>query len=274
MLRRYWKFAIFVVVVLAIVFWFIGTSEAFKNCLKERKTSDAYKAIYASPSVIARTIKRVDLNRVCAGDFADKDNGAITAVFTVLLTIVTGGLVWIGHRQIETSRAQLRAYVLTSRTVVTNLVHGTTEMPEAQVTIKNSGQTPAHNVISVNRFAIDKYPSPPTLNLIISDREFSNPALSREVLGPGDTSISVVSAGRLLTAPEKASLASGTGIVYVYGEIRYRDAFGRKQSTKYRYMMGGRLVFVASRWPDANKAMRRLKGVPGTIGSGAFARRR
>src|ERR1700739_2633895 len=121
MLRRYWKFATFVVAILALVFLFVGASEAFKNCIKERKARDAYKTLYESPSLILRAIKRVDLNRVCAGDFADKDNGPITAVFTVLLTIVTGGLVWIGHQQIATSRVQLRAYVFVSTAVVTNV---------------------------------------------------------------------------------------------------------------------------------------------------------
>jgi hypothetical protein len=240
MLRRYWKFAIFVVAVLALVFLFVGTSDAFKECIKERKTSDAYKTLYESPSLILRAIKRVDLNRACAGYFADKDNGAITAVFTVVLTIVTGGLVWIGHQQIATSRAQLRAYVLTSKSVVTNFVSGGTERPEAQVTIKNSGQTPAYNVVNVGGFAIDKYPPPPTLDLIISDDDFAAPGRTREVLGPGDTSISVVSLNRPpLTAPEIASLTTGTSIIYVFGEIRYRDAFGREQWTKYRFMMGG-----------------------------------
>jgi len=238
LLRRYWKFASFVVAVLALVFWFVGTSEAFKHCINERKTGDAYKALYESPSVIIRAIKRLDLNRVCAGDFSDKNNGAITALSTVLLTLVTGGLVWIGHQQIATSRAQLRAYVFVSMGVVTNVVHGT-GMPEAQVTIRNSGQTPAHDVIALSGFAIDRYPPPATLNLIISDAEFSAPARTREVLGPGGSSISVIPAGRMLTAPEKASFASGTGIIYVYGEIRYRDAFGRRHWTKYRFMMGG-----------------------------------
>jgi hypothetical protein len=234
MLSRYWKFATFVVAILALVVLVVGTSEAFKNCIKERKTRDAYKTLDENTSFISRAIKRVDLNRVCAGDFADKDNGAITAVFTVFLTIVTGGLVWIGHQQIATSRAQLRAYVLVSKSVVT------TAFPEAQVTIKNSGQTPAYNVINVGGFAMDRYPPPPTLDLIISDGEFASPARSREVLGPGDSSVSVVSAARPpLTAPEKASLANGTCIIYVYGEIRYRDTFGREQWTKYRFMMGG-----------------------------------
>jgi hypothetical protein len=239
MLRRYWKFAAFVVAVLALVFLVVGTSEAFKNCIKERKTRDAYTTLYETPSWIFRAIRRVDINRVCAEHFADTNNGAITAVFTVLLTMVTGGLVWIGHQQIATSRAQLRAYVLVSRSVVTNVADGT-GIPEAQVTIKNFGQTPAYNVINVGGFAIDRYPPPRTLDLIISDGEFASPARSREVLAPGDSSVSVVSAPRPpLTAPEKASLANGTGIVYVYGEIRYKDAFGREQWTKYRFMMGG-----------------------------------
>jgi len=29
------------------------------------------------------------------------------------------------------------------------------------------------------------------------------------------------------------------GTVYVYGEIRYRDAFGKERYTKYRLMYGG-----------------------------------
>jgi hypothetical protein len=238
MLKRYWKFATFVVAVLALVFLFVRTSEAFKNCIKERKARDAYKTLYESPSLILRAIKRVDLNRVCAGDFADKDNGQIRAVFTVFLTIVTGGLVWIGHQQIATSRVQLRAYVFVSTAVVTNAADGT-GIPEAQVTIKNSGQTPAHNVINVSGFAMDIYPAPPTLSLIISDDEFASPARTRAVLGPGDSSVSVSAARPPLTPPERASLATGTRIIYVYGEIRYRDAFGREQWTKYRFMMGG-----------------------------------
>jgi hypothetical protein len=90
----------------------------------------------------------------CILKMLDAHNGAITAVFTALLTFITGGLVWTGYRQITTTRAQLRAYVLTSRTVVTNVVHGD-GVPEAHVTLKNYGQTPAHNVISVNGFAFN-----------------------------------------------------------------------------------------------------------------------
>jgi hypothetical protein len=236
--RRYWKFASFVVVVLAAVLWLVGTSEAFRQCIKEHKTDDAYKALHESPSLIVRAVKRADLNRGCVGDFAEKNNGSITALSTVFLTLVTGGLVWIGHQQIATSRAQLRAYVSVSSALITNVADGS-GMLEAQVVIKNGGQTPAYDVINVSGFAAERYPPPPTPNLIISDRQFSAPGRTRESLGPGANSISITPAGRLFTVPEKASLASGTGIIYVYGEIRYRDAFGRGHWTKYRLMMGG-----------------------------------
>jgi hypothetical protein len=115
--------------------------------------------------------------------FFDDHNGAITAVSTVFLTLITAGLARIGYVQIMTTRAQLRAYVRTSRTVVTNVSHGT-GAPEAQVTIQNSGQTPAYDVVSVSGFAIDRYPSTP--DLVITDGEFANSALGREILGPGE----------------------------------------------------------------------------------------
>jgi len=128
---------------------------------------------FAPPEEMNRAIKLLD-----------DHNGAITAVFTALLTFVTDGLVWTGYVQIRTTRAQLRAYVLTSRTVVANVAQG---VPEAQVTIKNFGQTPAYHVTTVNGFYVGTYPSAP--NFIITDREFANPSLSREVLGPGGTSV-------------------------------------------------------------------------------------
>jgi hypothetical protein len=45
--------------------------------------------------------------------------------------------------------------------------------------------------------------------------------------------------GGPFTPATKESLANGGHVIYVYGEIRYRDVFGRKQWTKYRYMIGG-----------------------------------
>lgn len=39
-----------------------------------------------------------------------------------------------------------------------------------------------------------------------------------------------------LTAQQTAGLRAGTAAIYVYGEISYRDAFGKERLTKYRLM--------------------------------------
>jgi hypothetical protein len=42
-----------------------------------------------------------------------------------------------------------------------------------------------------------------------------------------------------LKIEEREALVNGQLVIYVYGEVRYFDAFGRKQRTRYRFMMGG-----------------------------------
>jgi hypothetical protein len=171
-------------------------------------------------------------------DEVQAHNAAITAVATVLLTVVTGGLVWVGFRQIATNRAQLRAYVFVSGAKVTNVITGN-GIPEAIVGIKNFGQTPAYKVTNVSGIAVDQYPPPATLNLTIRDAEFSRPSRSKSDLGPGQSEESITSAGRTLSAAQRQAIGQGTGAIFVYGEIRYVDGFGRRQWTKYRFMMGG-----------------------------------
>ena len=34
-------------------------------------------------------------------------------------------------------------------------------------------------------------------------------------------------------------LGAGTAILYIYGEVTYRDAYGNDQFTRYRLMYGG-----------------------------------
>src|ERR1017187_2678201 len=54
-----------------------------------------------------------------AGSFVETHNAAIVAISTVLLALVTGGLVWVAYVQLRTTRRQLRAYVaLTPKTIL------------------------------------------------------------------------------------------------------------------------------------------------------------
>jgi hypothetical protein len=66
---------------------------------------------------------------------------------------------------------------------------------------------------------------------------------SKSSMGPGQTEIFIATPrpklNRPFTEQEVRGLADGVGAIYVYGRIRYRDAFGRTQLTNYRFMVGG-----------------------------------
>src|SRR5215467_11313317 len=129
---------------------------------------------------------------------------------------------------VRTARRQLRAYVLVSGTAVTNVAEGD-GIPEAQVVIKNFGETPAYNFVNVTGFAGNVYPPPSSITLTVPESEFSKP-IARSVLGPTQQEMSTTDwqeKKRPLTRDEKIALAEGRAIIYVYGEIRYVDAFGR-----------------------------------------------
>jgi hypothetical protein len=138
----------------------------------------------------------------------------------------------------DNAERQLRAYVFVDSAQVVNVIEGGGS-PESHVVIKNFGQTPAYDVVNISGIAMDEYPSPPTLNLTMTDEDFGaeKPAMA---MGPSDTSFSVIPSKRPPVPPEiRSAVINGTWVVYVYGEIRYKDVFGRKQWTKYRLMMGG-----------------------------------
>jgi hypothetical protein len=116
---------------------------------------------------------------VCDARIAD----AYIAFFGLLLVIVTGGLVWIGYMQIRTARAQLRAYVFVDVIRITHVGDGD-GIPEAQVYIKNCGQTPAYQCRGVGGFAISPFfPPPPDLDLSVTDDRFAQ-AKTKSVILP------------------------------------------------------------------------------------------
>jgi hypothetical protein len=158
-----------------------------------------------------------------------------------LLVVATLLLALFGFWQVmvsrDTARRQLRAYVFVSGA---KIIHGITDnsIIEAHVEIKNSGQTPAYKMMAVIGLTFDTYPPPQSITLTVPDQNYLS-LRTRIDLGPGDKTFTDTHAGRLLTPLEKDSLVAGTKAIWVYGEIRYRDAFCRKQWTKYRLIIGG-----------------------------------
>jgi hypothetical protein len=165
------------------------------------------------------------------------DKIAAFVVFVGFLQFVALIATWLAMR--DTARRQLRAYVFVSRANISNATEGNGPV-QSRVVIKNFGQTPAYKVVNINGFAFDQYPPPPTLNLTIADHEFGTAGRSRSDLGPTQSEGMTETLRRPpLNAAERAALMNGGLVMYVYGEIRYLDAFGRKQRTRYRFMMGG-----------------------------------
>lgn len=126
----------------------------------------------------------------------------------------------------NTAKAQLRPYVYVVSAHVTDV-----KSPgpvRIHILVKNGGATPAYDMTnqSGSRFR------PAGFN------EFTLPAetpLSRGTLGPGMTVESVLQVERAAWNERIGHLMDGSIVLTVVGEILYRDAFGDKHRTRYRY---------------------------------------
>jgi hypothetical protein len=166
------------------------------------------------------------------------------AVFTGLLVIATASLFIIGLIQAgimgRTARRQLRAYVFVDQATV---IEPDGADPRLDIQIRNSGQTPAHEVVvagivrGFNPHDARLFSDPP------KDSEFS-----RFVFGPNRFAYKSFALKELLNSNTMKGLRSrDQHILYVWGEISYRDVFKKSRYTKFRLSIGG-----PSGWPDTN----------------------
>jgi hypothetical protein len=155
-----------------------------------------------------------------------------STILTAGLLFATLALAFFGLCQVvimrRTARRQLRAYVFVTTAEIGDIENA--QNVRASVSIKNSGQTPAYDLINLGAVTFrdvglkgDPWPE---------DRDAS---LSKSSLGPGEVLWKHFGA-RPLTSEERAAVRSGTHAVYVYGEILYRDAFGKRRYSRYRFM--------------------------------------
>lgn len=109
-----WLAAIFLIGVL------VDYSEAFTDCIHTHKNRVEYHALHERSGIaggaIASEQMRLHLFYICTGDFADRNNGAITAVATVIvgfftftLWYKTRGLRRLGEGQAADMRDLLKA---------------------------------------------------------------------------------------------------------------------------------------------------------------------
>jgi hypothetical protein len=227
--------------------------------------SAASAIIGDQPDLVEITVKRLGEYALDAISFVghtayDHPNEFVIAVFTAVLAIATIKLwratnsLWeAGERQLkhleQTAERQLRAYVFVSSAKV-DIHKDSNAAIEAIVVLRNFGSTPASNVINVSGFAVSPYPVTSMPDMTFTDQSFAAAGQTRLALPPGVPSVSPVPIAadpRYSTGEAKselvAGLSNGTLIVFVYGEIRYTDIFGKARWTQYRFMMGGPVGF-------------------------------
>jgi hypothetical protein len=144
----------------------------------------------------------------------------------------------------ESSERELRAYVhvetvdLGFQATPTNGFPSLDWLPQAQVQIRNAGKTPATDVIHLNRmFACINTPVPESFG-----SHEALPESSRDVLGPGVGSGSLVFLDNPLSQSDVATIATGASTIIVIGSIFYTDAFKRPRETHYRYFFTKRPI--------------------------------
>jgi len=166
---------------------------------------------------------------------------SVSAFLQFLALVVT---VWV---MIINGRRQLRAYVIVGSGIIGNVADppsGPGERvqtvarlmqplggPVALITIKNTGQTPAYEVVHWGNIVVREFPLTSELPEMPKsiERHKSN-------LGP---SIGISKALRLprpLSIEDIEALRKSRMAIYCNGEIHYRDAFKKRRVTKYRCM--------------------------------------
>ncbi len=167
--------------------------------------------------------------------------------FTGLIIIASGYSVYEAQRAVEvasraadaatkqaaiaenTEKRQLRACVFVAATTMHDFV--ATKKPFVKVRIRNFGQTPAYEVTvdlginlrdltALGSFADPGHQSPPT------------------PLGPGVDIHPILTADRTLDEPAIAAITANRSAYFVFGIIRYKDAFGKAHWSRVRWIFG------------------------------------
>jgi hypothetical protein len=192
---------------------------------------------------------------VSLGDFVDAHDGAFTAFatvaiawFTFILKRSTDKLWDAGERQLahseDTARRQLRAYI--AAPVQSEVRH----FPLRTLSIlgfKNSGQTPAHDVSvwatsAVAVYPLEERPTAPARTV--------GEGASVGVVGPSEPFHCEFDPEAPVTKDEWEQVVAGKCAFFLYGELSYRDAFGKQHLTTFcRFYRGD-----AARSPNGSLA--------------------
>lgn len=223
--RTLWPW--FLVAILAVGVAFLMLPAYEKYCQADH-TKNYYCAAYKLAMVF--------------GDFIDAHNGAINALATFAIALFTLTLwrssekMWnatqdaLRHAE-RTAERELRAYVHISGG---EIKFEPLNAPTWHLTVKNFGKTPAYDVRQWTHMWIEEYPL--KVKLPAPDADFKTAC---SILPPGGHEEMVCRRDPPIPGEALNLIGTVKGTVYIYGEIRYRDAFGEDRVTKYRLLYGG-----------------------------------
>jgi hypothetical protein len=172
----------------------------------------------------------------------------VMAFLTLIVASVTVALWWSAR---DATRRQLRAYVDVHQASIDDVADPSKRM--AVVVIRNSGQTPAKEVIFWCCIMAGEYP----LKFRLSDSPPKEKVteISRADLPP-DGRVSVSVPLNILSVLEESELQAGRGAIYVFGQITYRDIFDKHRVTTFRLSCRGEQLRSGSlsQCGDGNRA--------------------
>jgi hypothetical protein len=218
--------------------------------LTERKQNIT---IELPPTININVAGKLDAGTPEAKKQADTESSKWTdpvSIATWLLAAITGGLVWVGIRQETQMRRTSRAHVYVISATIGNVanpipipgnppirptgaeINYPQQGPLCQLVIRNAGQTPARNVISWADMRIRETP------LATSLPAGSSGVVSKSTIPVGGMTTKFPRLPGPLSPTELADLRAGRIAIYVYGQITYRDVYGRPHTTNFRLMHG------------------------------------
>jgi hypothetical protein len=200
------------------------------------------------------------------------DSETVIAAFTVILAISTIGLwrstdkLWdAGERQIRLSRStaavqarntrrqlklsqsaterQLQAYLSIMKGRIWDVEIG--KKPTVKFRIGNAGQTPAYNLWAEVSIGYATFPLPRGTRIIVQLQPTEE--MSHVTISPGMCVWHGVGKPEPLAEVEFSEIANKRTAIYVFGKIRYTDAFGRGWLQNLRLMYTWRGLATGSK---------------------------
>lgn len=160
--------------------------------------------------------------------------GGITFVVLVIQAVVFGTQARRLRETIEqmkiTEERQLRAYICWQEGCVAP--HASEGYYDVTFSLRNSGQTPAYDVQSWRCSSIVDLPEPN------APFQTADSWGGRGMVGPGANMGAVGELRNKLTPEDRINIKQGKRTIFVWGEVTYRDAFGKPRFTRFRFILG------------------------------------